>query len=107
MTAKTWVEAAFALVMIVGPLLIIWSRIWPRHDNDDSPRGLGMRVAQVIGLFLIIPAVAILSLECRLSNETVGTLLGTIIGFTLSGIPKRFSGTRKIGPGDGKASPSR
>ncbi len=48
--------------------------------------GIGDRAIQLVGLCLIIPAVLILSLESKIQGETLGTILGAITGYALSGI---------------------
>jgi len=83
-----WVEFPLVLLMLGAPGIILWKRMSNRPKDDTSPRGLGVRLIQTIALMLVIPAVIILALEDKLSNEGVGTILGVIVGYSLGGVLK-------------------
>lgn len=51
-------------------------------------RGLGIRIIQFLAVAFILPTIVILSLEGVLESQASATLLGTIIGYVLSGIGK-------------------
>ncbi len=82
----SFVEIALALAMVAIPSLIIWGRNKARDKEDDSPRGFGVRVIQLLALFLLVPMIGILTLEGKISGETAGALFGVAVGYTLSGI---------------------
>lgn len=88
MTTACWIELGLVTVMIAGPLYVLRSRFRDQSTGDTSPRGLGVRVIQLVGLFLLFPLVGILTLEGKLGGETAGALIGVAIGYSLSGIEK-------------------
>jgi len=75
------IEVAAGLVMIGGIAGILWER-------KKSGRGFGVRVIQMATVLLVMPIILILALEGVLENQTTATLIGTIIGYVLSGIGK-------------------
>ena len=81
MTAKFLLEIVAASVMVVG-LIGIFVERW------HSKRGIGVRIIQFLAVVLVVPIVFVLALEKILSSETVGTLLGAVVGYILSGIGK-------------------
>jgi len=105
MTVTGWIE--------IGALAIIFAGLWGvyRHRMKTGPqlvqsgdsgrtvkvgRGTGARTVQLVVAILTIPTILILSLENRLPSDAVSALLGTIIGYVLSGVglfqPKREDG---------------
>lgn len=94
-----WIEFPLLVLAIVGPLLVVWFRlkiICETTENGKStkkPKGIGVRMIQLIALLVLVPAIVILALECRLTGEGTGTILGAIVGYALGGItaavPKR------------------
>ena len=75
------IEVAAGLVMIGGIAGILWER-------KTSGRGFGVRVIQMATVLLVMPMILILALEGVLENQTTATLIGTIVGYVLSGIGK-------------------
>jgi len=93
MLQHCWLDGALVLVMLIGIVGTLYHRI-------RSELGIGNRAIQLVGICLVIPTVLILGLEDKISRENMGTVLGAIIGYVLSGIgspdqnkPKR--GTRQ------------
>jgi hypothetical protein len=94
-----WVEIPLLVLAVVGPLLIVWLRLRIMCETTENgkttkePKGIGVRMIQLIALLVLVPAIVILALECRLSGEGTGTILGAIVGYALGGItaavPKR------------------
>lgn len=78
---KAWIELAAAVIMIggLGGLL---------YDRYKHQKGIGVRAIQFLAVMFVIPAILILALERVLSSESTATLLGTIVGYVLSGIGK-------------------
>jgi hypothetical protein len=81
MTTRHLLEVVAALVMIGGLFGIFVERC-------RSKRGIGVRIIQFLAVVLVVPTVFVLALEEILSSETVGTLLGAVVGYILSGIGK-------------------
>ena len=75
------IELIAASIMIVGVFGVFYDRI--KHK-----KGIGVRVIQFLAVVFVVPAILILALERVLSTESTATLLGTIIGYVLSGIGK-------------------
>jgi len=71
-----------AVIVMVGGLIGIFV------ERCRTKRGIGVRVIQFLSVVLVIPVIFILALEKVLSSETVGTLLGAVVGYVLSGIGK-------------------
>ena len=94
------IEWGLLVIMIAGPGYVLWGRFKKREKEiteengkktskgDLTPTGIGVRVIQLIGLFLLMPLVGILTLEGKLASETAGALIGVAIGYSLSGIEK-------------------
>lgn len=78
---KTIVEGVAAILMVLALGGILYDRI-------KRQKGIGVRVIQFLAVCFVIPALLILALEGKISTEVTGTLIGTIIGYTLSGIGK-------------------
>ena len=57
--------------------------IWPRIS---SGRSIGARSIQFMAVVLLLPVILILALEKILDGQTLGTLLGGLTGYLLSGI---------------------
>ncbi|MGA2965286.1 MAG: hypothetical protein ABSD64_03670 [Terriglobales bacterium] len=81
MSFHNWLELAFVVWGFVATILVIAERIY----RDKSP---GARAIQYAVAVNILPLVGFLALECKLSSEGVGTILGVIIGYTLPGVLK-------------------
>jgi hypothetical protein len=94
-----WIEFPLLVLAIVGPLLIVVFRLTVKCETTENgktvkePKGIGVRMIQLIALLVLVPAIVILALECRLTGEGTGTILGAIVGYALGGItaavPKR------------------
>jgi len=63
---------------------------YERFDNTGKSKkkvgGIGRRTIQFLAVGLVIPTIIILALLDKLSGGVLGTLLGTFIGYVLSGI---------------------
>ena len=67
--------AAAAIVIAVFGALIIAGK-----------RGIGPRTIQFAGACMLVPVILILAMEKVLEPATLGTVIGAIIGYLLSGI---------------------
>jgi hypothetical protein len=81
--------------MVIGIVGIIYHRV-------KGGYGIGDRAIQFVGLCLIIPTILILSLENKFAGCELGTILGTVIGYTLSGIGGRDKKNTTKGEKEGK-----
>jgi len=79
MPQHCWLDGLLIVVMLVGIVGTLVHRI---HGGY----GIGDRAIQFVGICLVIPTVLILGLEDKISKENMGTILGAIIGYILSGI---------------------
>ncbi|HEY9245714.1 MAG TPA: hypothetical protein VIO11_02600 [Candidatus Methanoperedens sp.] len=79
-TLKELIELMAAFIMPFGIYLIYRTRI------QGQGKGISVRVIQLAAVVLVIPSILILALEGVLKTEIVATLLGTIVGYTLSGV---------------------
>jgi hypothetical protein len=87
-----WLEIPLCILAVIGTLLVVISRLFIKISttkdgiHKEAPRGIGSRMIQLIALLLLIPLIVILAVEGTLSKEVTGTLLGSIVGYALSGI---------------------
>jgi hypothetical protein len=89
MLQHCWLDVLLVLIMAGGIAGVLYHRIHLEF-------GIGTRAIQFVGICLLVPTVLILGLEDKISKENMGTVLGAIIGYVLSGIggtePKSKSG---------------
>jgi predicted transporter len=78
---KVAIEIIACLIMVGGLAGIFIERMWRN-------RGIDVRVIQFLTIVLIIPVILILALEDILNGQTTAALIGTVIGYILSGIGK-------------------
>jgi hypothetical protein len=76
---KQYIELIVALIMVISLGGVLFERIKYR-------KSIGIRTIQFMAIAFIFPVIIILALEGVLSAETIGTLIGTVIGYVLSGI---------------------
>lgn len=82
-----WIEIPLLFLMIAGPFYTLYKRL-NQKKADGSWMGLGQRVIQLVALFILVPAIIVLSVENILPKDALVTLLGTIVGYSLSGLTK-------------------
>ena len=98
MLANPYIEIPLLLIPLVCCPLILYMRLkYERASNGKviKPRGIGVRLIQLIAVVVVIPIAAILSIECKLTSEGTAVLFGAIVGFALSGVtevvPSRYN----------------
>ena len=74
-----YLDTLLCAVMLLGTFMLTLLRL---RDN----KGIGVRFIQGLALLLIVPCIAILALEGKLTGEGTGTVIGAVVGFSLSGI---------------------
>ena len=84
MQTRIWLEIGLVAVMTISVIGFFINR-------TQLKRGLGIRQIQFLAVALLLPMTVILALENVLMPETVGTLLGAVAGYVLSGIAKEDS----------------
>lgn len=90
-----WIEFPLCVLAVIGPLTVVIARLFVKQKTTqpdgtikEGPRGIGSRMIQLISLLLIVPIVALLAFETSVTAELTGTLLGSIIGYTLGSLTK-------------------
>ncbi|HVS89212.1 MAG TPA: hypothetical protein VHF01_13455 [Candidatus Acidoferrum sp.] len=78
---KNIIEGTMLVIAAVGAIAGIYNRI-------KLGKGVGVRFIQYLGLTVLVPIIAILSLECRISQEMTGAVAATAVGAVLAGIGK-------------------
>ena len=78
---KNIVEGAMLLLAVVGAIGGVWNRFQLR-------KGIGIRFIQYLGLTVLVPIIAILSLQEPISQEMTGAVAATAVGAVLAGIGK-------------------
>ena len=79
MLQHPWVDGGLIVLMAIAIVGTLYHRL-------KMEFGIGDRAIQFVGLCLVVPTVLMLGLEDKVSKENMGTILGAIIGYTLSGI---------------------
>jgi len=86
---KPWLELAILLVPVVCCPLILYMRLRYGRTSENKtikPKGLGVRLIQLVAVLVIIPIAGVLSLEDKLTAEGAGILFGAMAGFALAGV---------------------
>jgi hypothetical protein len=99
MPKQPFIELPLVALAVLGPLIVVAARLFVKQktvDKDgtikEAPKGIGSRMIQLISLLLIVPVVALLAFESSVTAELTGTLLGSIIGYTLGSLNRDPSG---------------
>ncbi len=79
-TVKGIVELVAVAMWPLGFGAIIWQRL------RSGKTGLGARVIQLCAVVMLVPAIVILGLEGIFDSATLGTLIGGLVGYVLSGV---------------------
>ncbi|MBO2984105.1 hypothetical protein [Burkholderia pseudomallei] len=79
MDTKGYVELIAALTIPLGFGAVMAHRF-------ATKRAIGARVIQLVAVVMLVPVILILALEKILDGATLGTLIGGIVGYLLSGI---------------------
>ena len=78
---KVGIEAVACVIMLGG----MWGIF---SERKRTGRGIGVRIIQLATVVLILPIILILALEDVLETQTTAALIGTVVGYILSGIGK-------------------
>lgn len=86
---KPLLEVAILLVPLVCCPLILYMRLKYERTAENKivkPKGIGVRLIQLMAVLVIIPIAGVLSLEDKLTPEGAGILFGAMAGFALAGV---------------------
>lgn len=76
---KNVIESVLLAVVVLAIVGGIWNRL-------KLSKGIGVRFIQYLALTVLVPVIAILSLEGRISIEMTGAVAATAIGAVLAGL---------------------
>ena len=76
---KSVVEYIMIAIALVGTVGGICNRI-------RTNKGIGMRFIQYLGVTLVLPVIAVLSLEDRISQEMTGAIFIAVVGGLLASV---------------------
>lgn len=76
-----YISIILALIPIVGTLLILGERV-------INKKGTGVRTIQILTIVIALPIIALLAITDKMDGATLGTLLGAVLGYTLSDLSK-------------------
>ena len=79
MELRSFVEGVAILMMPLGLAAIMLHRY-------QTQKAIGARVIQLTVVVMLIPAIVVLGLERILEPATIGTLVGALTGYVLSGV---------------------
>ena len=85
MPQHPWIEFPLLILAVGGPIIVLLCRL-SRCGGTEEPKGIGVRMIQLIAVLILVPVIAVLALEGSLTGEGVGTLLGAVVGYALGGI---------------------
>jgi hypothetical protein len=78
---KNIIEGTMLVIAAAGAIGGVCNRV-------QLKRGIGVRFIQYLGLTVLVPTIAILSLEGHISQEMTGAIAATAVGAVLAGIGK-------------------
>jgi 4-amino-4-deoxy-L-arabinose transferase-like glycosyltransferase len=87
-SVRTAIELVAVITILAGPICVIVERIM-------SKKGIGARAIQFCAVVMLIPTIILLALEKVLDTATVGTLVGALTGYLLSGVGEYGSQPRQ------------
>jgi drug/metabolite transporter (DMT)-like permease len=78
---KSIVEIAMLVIALICAIGGVWNRI-------KMNKGIGVRFVQYLGLTVLVPIIAILTLEGRISQEMTGAIAAAAVGGILASFGK-------------------
>jgi hypothetical protein len=89
LNVKDCIELTAVAMWPLGFGAIIFERLM------SGKYGLGARIIQLCAVVMLFPAILILGLERILDAATIGTLIGGLVGYVLSGVGDYQASTDK------------
>jgi hypothetical protein len=84
-SAAAWMRIA---VEIVACSVMVLGLVGVFIERWRSKRGVDAPTIQLLAVTQVLPIILILALEDILSGQTAAALLGVVVGYVLSGIPR-------------------
>jgi hypothetical protein len=81
------IEIPLLIFLLTVPSQTIWKRL-NLNKPDGTPFRLGHRANSLIALLVLVLIISILAIEKVLPTDALVTLLGTIVGYSLSSLSK-------------------
>ncbi len=81
MTPKSIIEYALVAIAVAATVGGVWNRI-------KLNKGIGVRFVQYLGLGVLVPVIALLSLEDRISQEMTGAIAIAAVSGVLASVGK-------------------
>jgi hypothetical protein len=92
MPKNPWIELPLCGLAVFGAVIVLFGRLYVKQKTTkdgvvkEAPRGIGVRMIQLLTLIIILPLVGILALEGALSAGEAGTIIASIAGYGLASI---------------------
>ena len=75
-------------LMVLGIVSVFINR-WMVRNEAGRHVGFSIRSIQFLGASFVFPVIVLLALSDQMDKATVGTLIGTVVGYILSGLSER------------------
>jgi hypothetical protein len=85
MNVDACVKLSMIALMALG-IIAVFANRWRVKNKDWNYVGFSIRSIQFLAVTFVIPTIVILALSGQLDKPTLGTLLGTVVGYVLSGL---------------------
>lgn len=85
-----WIEVPLLAFLLVAPMYTLWKRL-NLKKSDGNPMGFGYRAISLVALLVLVPVIALLAIEGVLPKDALVSLLGTIVGYSLSSLGRDSS----------------
>jgi xanthine/uracil permease len=72
-------------IMVLGLIIVFINRSFVKNEKGNRV-GFSTRSIQFLGVCFVFPVAIILSLSGKLESGALTTLLGTVVGYVLSGL---------------------
>ncbi len=87
-TVNNVIELSMVGLMIFGAASVLVNR-WMVINAGGRRPGFTMRSIQYLGVSFVFPVIVLLAVSGEMDKTTVGTLIGTVVGYILSGLSER------------------
>jgi hypothetical protein len=93
-----WFVTTLLLLIMGGGLIAVF------RERFRTGGGAGQRTIQLLAVIFLFPTIILLALNGKIGDSTIGTLLGGLVGYLLSGFGKKDCGKKDL-PGSSDQSP--
>jgi hypothetical protein len=84
-TLTAWIELGMLGLMVLGILVVVVNRSFVKTERGQHV-GYNTRSIQLLGVTFVFPVAVLLALLGKLESGALATLLGTVVGYVLSGL---------------------